>query len=233
LLLDLFLIGLVVNLEPIPLTAMILLLAAERGVLKGAGFVLGWMLTLVVIVAVTVLATDGRPPAPSSEPSTAVLALKLACGAVLLLFAFRRRNSLRRRARVEASSGAPAAPPPPPRKQPKWMAGIDRVNPLAAAGVAFLVQPWVLVAAGVANIADAKLSNPLEYLGVFAFCLWCTVSYLTMEIYAVVRPAEVQTKLRALLEWINQHRDQAIAILSLTLGLYLMAKSIYGIVSAG
>ena len=48
-----------------------------------------------------------------------------------------------------------------------------------------------------------------------------------------MRPAVVQTKLRALLEWINQHRDQAIAILSLTLGLYLMAKSIFGLVSAG
>ena len=39
-----------------------------------------------------------------------------------------------------------------------------------------------------ATIADAKLSNTLEYFGVFAFCLWCTASYLTMEIYAVARP---------------------------------------------
>jgi hypothetical protein len=69
-LLDLFLIGLVVNVEPIPVSAMILLLAAERGVLKGAGFVLGWLATLVLIVAATVVATDGRPPAPASAPST-------------------------------------------------------------------------------------------------------------------------------------------------------------------
>jgi hypothetical protein len=34
LVLDLFLIGLVVALEPIPLTAMILLLASERGVVS-------------------------------------------------------------------------------------------------------------------------------------------------------------------------------------------------------
>ena len=40
-LLDLFLIGLVVTLEPIPLSAFILLLAAERGLLKGLGFVIG------------------------------------------------------------------------------------------------------------------------------------------------------------------------------------------------
>jgi hypothetical protein len=39
------------------------------------------------------------------------------------------------------------------------MASIDAVNPVAAAGLAFVVQPWVLVAAGVSTIADAKLSN--------------------------------------------------------------------------
>jgi hypothetical protein len=228
-LLDLILIGLVVNVEPIPVSAMILLLAAERGVLKGAGFVLGWLATLVLIVAATVVATDGRPPAPASAPSTAVLAAKLACGAILVVLAYRRRDSLRRHAAPEGAAAAPAAP----RKQPKWMAGIDRMHPLAAAGVAFIVQPWVLVAAGVATIADAKLSNALEYVGVFAFCLWCTASYLTMEIYAVARPDVVRTKLRALLDRINRHRDQAIAILSLTLGLYLMAKSIFGLVSAG
>ena len=230
--LDLFLIGLVVNVEPIPVSAMILLLAAERGVLKGAGFILGWMLTLVVIVAATVVATDGRPPAPSSAPSTAVLSLKLACGAVLILFAYRRRASLRRGARASSTAGAPDTPSSP-RKQPKWMANIDRINPLAAAGVAFVVQPWVLVGAGVATIADAKLNNSLEYLAVFAFCLWCTVSYLTMEIYAVVRPAEVRSTLRALLDWINQHRDQTIAVLSLALGLYFMAESIVELVRVG
>lgn len=226
-LLDLFLIGLVVNLEPIPLSAMILLLAADRGVLKGVGFVLGWMLTLVVIVAVTVLVTNGRPPAPASAPSTAVLAVKLACGAILVSIGYRRRNRVRRSDRPAAGT-APAQP-----KQPKWMAGIDRVNPVAAAGLAFVVQPWVLVAAGLSTIADAKLSNPLEYFWVFAFCLWCTTSYLTMEIYALVRPDTVRDRLRALLEWINQHRDQAIAILSLVLGLYIMAKSISGLVSNG
>ena len=67
-LLQLFLIGLVVTLEPIPLTAMILLLAAEGGLLKGLGYVLGWMLTLVAIVAVTVVVTGGKPLLPHRPP---------------------------------------------------------------------------------------------------------------------------------------------------------------------
>ena len=54
-----------------------------------------------------------------------------------------------------------------------------------------------------------------------------------MEIYAALRPAEVKKTLDALLHWITSHRDQVIVILSLGLGLYLMAKSIYGLVSVG
>ncbi len=98
--LDLFLIGLVVTLEPIPLTAMILLLASERGLLKGLGYTLGWLLTLVLIVAVTVLITGGKPLIPHSSPSTAALAVKLACGVVLVLVAVRRQA---RPARTECS----------------------------------------------------------------------------------------------------------------------------------
>ncbi len=216
--LDLFLIGLVITLEPIPLTAMILLLAADRGILKGLGFTLGWLLTLVAIVALTVLVTGGKPLIPQSAPSTGALAAKLAIGVALIFIAYRRR---RRPASTE------------PKKQPRWMSGIDRINPVAAAGLGFLLQPWVLVAAGVATLTQAKLSSGLEYFAVFAFCLWCTASYLALEIYAAVRPQVVTAKLNSLLEWINTHTDQAIVFLSLGLGLYLMAKSIYGLVSGG
>jgi len=216
--LDLFLIGLVVTLEPIPLSAMILLLAAERGVMKGLGFTLGWLLTLVGIVALTVLVTGGKPLIPQSAPSTASLAIKLAIGVALVVIGYRRR-------RKPASNE--------PKKQPRWMASIDRINPVAAAGLGFLLQPWVLVAAGVATITQAKLSSGWEYFGVFAFCLWCTASYFVLESYAVLRPEKVKTRLDAMLQWINTHTDQAIVFLSLGLGLYLMAKSIYGLVSAG
>ncbi len=216
-LLDLFLIGLVVTLEPIPLTAMILLLAAERGLLKGLGYTLGWLATLLVIVAFTVLVTGGKPLLPQTAPSTAALAVKFTAGVVLVAVASRRWGR-----RDTWHSGN--------RRQPRWMTRIDRITPLGAAGLAFLLQPWVLVAAGVTTIAEAKLSSVVEYLWVFAFCVWCSASYLIMETYAAARPAEVTRRLNGLLEWINSHRDQAIVFLSLGLGLYLMAKSIYGLV---
>jgi hypothetical protein len=223
LILDLFLIGLVVTLEPIPLSAFILLLAAERGLLKGLGFVIGWLGTLVAIVALIVVVTGGKPLIPQSSPSTAALVVKLMAGAVLIWIAERRRRRL-----AQASSAAPKE-----RKQPKWMARIDQVNPLTAAGLAFLLQPWVLIAAGVTTIVEGKLNTPIEYIAVFGFAVWCSASYLALETYAALRPDVVKARLRTLLDWINTHTDQAIVILSLFLGLYLMAKAIYGLVSTG
>jgi threonine/homoserine/homoserine lactone efflux protein len=221
LILDLFLIGLVITLEPIPLTAMILLLAAERGLLKGLGYVLGWLGTLVVIVAVVVVVTGGKPLIPKSSPSTGALVIKLAAGVVLIGIAERRRRRL-----------GNAGEPKKPKKQPRWMGYIDRVNPLTAAGLAFLLQPWVLVAAGMTTIVEGKLNTVGEYVLVFTFCVWCSASYLLLETYAAVRPEKVQARLQSILGWINTHRDETIVFLSLALGLYLMAKSIYELVSA-
>jgi len=218
LVLDLFLIGLVITLEPIPLSAMILLLAAERGLLKGLGYTLGWLFTLVAIVVVTVAITGGKPLIPHTKPSTAALCAKLLIGVVLVVLGYRRR---RRSASVEKKA----------KKQPKWMAAIDRINPLAAAGLAFLLQPWVLVAAGVSTLVEAKVNTGAEYVGLVLFCLWCSASYLTLEVYAAVRPRTVKARLDSMLQWINTHTDEAIVFLFLGLGLYLMAKSIYGLLS--
>jgi hypothetical protein len=217
-LLDLFLIGLVITLEPIPLTGMILVLATEGGLLKGLGYVLGWLFTLVGIVALTVLVTGGKPLIPNSNPSTGALVVKLAIGFVLVWIGYRRWGT----------SGSSE-----PKGQPRWMAAVDRINPLTAAGLAFLLQPWVLVVAGVTTITQAKISTTAEWLALFAFCLLCSASYLAMEIYAALRPAQVKSTLAALLNWINSHRDQAIVFLSLGLGLYLVAKSLYELVSTG
>ena len=47
---ELLLIGLVITLEPIPLTAFILVLASKGGVRKGAAFIFGWIVSLAIVV---------------------------------------------------------------------------------------------------------------------------------------------------------------------------------------
>ena len=82
--LDLMLIGLAVTLDPLPLSAFLVVLPSKRGVRKGAAFVFGWLVSLAIVVAATVLATGNNPPQPNTAPSLASLAVRIALGAGLV-----------------------------------------------------------------------------------------------------------------------------------------------------
>ena len=81
---DLVLIGLAIALDPLPLTAFLIVLPSKRGVRKGAAFVFGWLASLAIVVTVTVLATGDNPPKPNTAPSLADLAVKIAIGVSLV-----------------------------------------------------------------------------------------------------------------------------------------------------
>ena len=215
--LNLILIGVAVALDPLPLTAFLVVLPSRRGVRKGAAFVFGWLVSLAAVVTITVLATGNSPPKPSTVPSLAALAVKIALGTVLVVIAVRH---IRARSR-----------PKPPKKPPKWQEHVDNMSPWFAMGLAPTLQPWVLISAGAATVVEAKLSSWESFLALFLYCLLASASYLAMEIYAVVRPGQSQELLARFRRWIDTHTDQVIIVGSLVVGLWLIANSIYLIVT--
>lgn len=215
--LDLILIGLVISLEPIPLTAFIVVLASKNGVRKGAAFIFGWLLSLAIVIALTILVTGNKPPKPSTAPSLAALAVKILIGVVLLVIAVRQYRRLGK--------------PKPPKDPPKWQTGVDNMSLWFALALGPLTQPWGLVAAGIATITEAKLSSFEDYLAIILFCLVSTSTYLAMEVYAGFRPVQTQALLDGIRTWIDTHRDQVIIILSTVLGFYLIGKSVYLLVT--
>ena len=208
--LDLLLIGLAIALEPLPMSAYILVLSAERGARAGFGFVLGWVFTLVGVVVLTLLVTGGKPLVTGSAPSTASLVAKILLGVALLVLAWRTR----------ARRGRPPAPP-------RWMARLDSMNVAAAMALGFLLQPWVLVAAGVATVTAADLSHGATVLTLVGFCVLASASYLAMQAYAVLSPDAARTRLDGLRGWITAHQDQIVVVVSVALGLWLIGKSSY------
>lgn len=208
--LDLVLIGLVITLEPVPITAFILLVSGERGVRKGLVFILAWLAGLVLVVGAVLSLTGGDPPHRHSTPSTAALAIKLAIGVGLIAYGNHRRRRLGR-----------------PRKAPGWLTRLDRASLWTAAGLAVLVQPWALIAAGAATVAEAKVSSLASYLALMSFCLLCSASLLAMELYVTFAPSAAKARLAKLRSWMETHEDQAVVILSLLLGFWLAGKSIY------
>ena len=215
--LNLILIGLAVTLDPLPLTAFLVVLPSKRGTRKGAAFVFGWLVSLAIVVTITVLATGNNPPKPSTAPSLAALAVKIALGAVLVWIAVRH---------IRASGR-----PKPPKKPPKWQAHVDNMSPWFALGLAPALQPWVLIGAGAATVVEAKLSSWASFLALFLYCILASASYMAMETYAVFRPDQSQALLARVRAWIDTHTDQVIIAGSLIIGLWLMANSIYLIVT--
>ena len=215
--LNLIVIGLAVALDPLPLTAFLVVLPSRRGVRKGAAYVFGWLVSLAVVVTITVLATGNNPPKPSTAPSLAALAVKIVLGAVLVWIAVRH---IRARGR-----------PKPPKKPPKWQEHVDSMSPWFALGLAPALQPWVLIGAGAATVVEAKLSSWESFLALFLYCVLASSSYLAMEIYAIVRPAQSQALLRRARTWIDSHTDQVIIAGSLIIGFWLIADSIYLLVT--
>jgi threonine/homoserine/homoserine lactone efflux protein len=212
--LDLLLIGLAITLEPFPLTAFILVLSAEKGTWKGLAFILGWLACLVAVIAAVIVSTGNNPPEPQTVPSDAALAVKLAVGVVLILIAVRQRRRMGR-----------------PRKPPAWMARLDQLSLLGAAGLAAFLQPWTLVAAGAATVVEAKLDTAGSYLVLILYCLLATSSFLYLELYATFASAKAAVRLERMRKWLDSHQDQVVIAICLLLGFWLAGKSIYLLVS--
>jgi len=94
------------------LSAFILILSTKDGTKKGLGFILGWLACLVLVIAMVMLITGGKPVRFRTIPSTVVLIIKLALGIALIVFAavqWRQRNRARR--------------------TPAWLARLDTMSP--------------------------------------------------------------------------------------------------------
>ena len=217
LVLNLMLIGLAVTLDPLPLTAFLVVLPSKRGTVKGAAFVFGWLVSLAAVVTITVLATGDNPPKPATVPSLAALAIKIVLGLVLVRIAIKHI-----RARGQ---------PKPPKKPPKWQEHVDNMSPWFALLLAPTLQPWVLIGAGAATVVQAKLSSWESFLALFFYCVLASSSYLTMELYAVFRPVQSKALMDRIRTWIDDHTDQVIIVGSLLIGLWLIGDSLYLVVS--
>ncbi|MFE3325776.1 GAP family protein [Streptomyces sp. NPDC059176] len=217
--LDLLLIGLAITLYPLPIMAIVLVLATDKGLWKGLAFILSWLAGLVAVIAVVLLLTGGNPPPPRSPPSTGALAAKLLIGVGLILYGAHRQRR----------HGVPHKHPA--KQSSSITSRMDRASPWSAAGVAVLLQPWGAVAAAATVVVDADLSHVATYAALFGFCLLATSSLLTAELYMVFAPAAAEVRLKRLRAWLQRHQEQAIVLGCLLLGLWLTGNSIYQLTS--
>jgi hypothetical protein len=207
-LIELVLLGLVIALMPLSLVAFILVLSTSRGARNGAGFIAGWVFSLVAVIAITLAFTGGDPVRQNTTPDTAASVVQLLLGLAFLAYAFRRR-------------GRPTGDDALPAKQPGWTRRLDDMKPWGAAVLGLLLQPWGLVGAGAVVVMHADLSNAASVIGLVLFCAVASSAIVAMEVHTLRSPAEAAARLDRLRAWIDRHRDRAVTILTFVVGWWL------------
>jgi threonine/homoserine/homoserine lactone efflux protein len=210
-----------VAISPLPIIAVILMLLAPRAGGASRGFGAGWVVgILVATFVVVIVASVADIGGTSSDPSTGSSWVKLILGLLLVHLSL---SQWRKRPRGDE-----------PAVMPKWMASIDRITPVKAAGLGFLlsaVNPKNLtmcIAAGIV-VAGGNLGGGQEVGAVLIFTVIAASTVLIPVIgYAVARE-RMSGWLTELRTWLEHNNTAVMAVLILVIGVVLLGKGIGGL----
>jgi threonine/homoserine/homoserine lactone efflux protein len=206
-----------VAVSPLPIVAMILVLATPRGRVNGIVFGLGWVLGLAVLGAVVLALAGPADASDGGEPATWTGWLKLLLGVLALLLAVRQWRS----------RPAPGSEP----QMPRWMASIDRLKPGGALGLGALlsaVNPknGGLTIAAAATIAGAELGGGQQAVVLAVFVLIGSAGVLApLVVYLVAGEGAART-LDSWKTWAATHNAAVMAVLFLVFGFKLVGDGL-------
>lgn len=206
-----------VAISPIPIIAAILMLLSPKARVTSVGFLLGWVLGIVVAVTVFTLLASSLPDddADASKPIQGVIQLVL--GLLLLLVA------------VKQWRGRPRGDAKP--TLPKWMQAIDKVTFPLALGLGFLLSALnpknLIMAAGAGvDIGSAGLatSSVVAVIAIFTLIAASTVAIPVIAYLAASN--KLRDPLNALRTWLEKQNAVIMAVLMLIIGVTLLGKGI-------
>ena len=214
---DILTLALGVAISPIPIIAAILMLLSPKARVTGTGFLLGWVLGIVVAVTVFTLLSSILPAADedASQPIKGVIQLVL--GALLLLLAVRQWR------------GRPKAGQEP--VMPKWMQAIDTITFPKALGLGFLlsaVNPknLLLAASAGVTIGGAGLDSGAIVVVIAVFTLIAASTVLIPVVGYLLAADRLRGPLDALRGWLAKENAVIMAVLLLVIGVAIIGKGI-------
>ncbi|MEU1162039.1 GAP family protein [Streptomyces sp. NPDC005921] len=206
-----------VAVSPLPIVAIILILATPRGRLNGTLFALGWLLGLAGLGAIMLAVGGSGGASDHKHPATWVGVLKLALGALLALF-----GAVQWRRRPRDPSQA---------QLPKWMAAIDHFTPGKILGLGLLLSAGnlknaPLTIAAAASISSAGIPVPQQIGTLAVFVVIASLGVLAPLAVYLVMGDRAQGILANWREWAARHNVAVLAVLFFVLGLKLLGDGI-------
>jgi threonine/homoserine/homoserine lactone efflux protein len=206
-----------VALSPVPIIAVVLMLATPGGRTNGLAFLGGWIVGLAVVGTIVLLAASGAGATDQGQPASWVGWLKMVLGLLLLFVAFR---TWRGRPRGDAQPALPS-----------WMKTIDTFTTgrsLAMGAALSGINPKNLLLAAAAGAAIAQTGIPAGQQAV-ALAVFVVIGTLgpgaPVGIYFAMgeRSREILTGLR---DWMARHNAAIMTVLLLVIGVKLLGDGI-------
>jgi threonine/homoserine/homoserine lactone efflux protein len=211
-----------VALSPVPIIAVVLMLATPKGRVNGPAFLGGWVLGLAVLGTVVLLIAGGAAASKHGAPATWVSIRKLVLGAGLLLLALRQwRGRPRGDARPEL---------------PGWMRAVDKFTPVrsTAMGVALsAVNPknLLLAVGAAAAIAQTGTDAAAQAVALAVFILIATLGVGSpVAIYYLMGDRATKI-LGELHDWMARENATIMAVICLIIGAKLIGDAITALAS--
>ncbi|MGC9501846.1 GAP family protein [Streptomyces sp. WG7] len=209
-----------IAISPIPLIAVVLMLATPRGRANGTAFTLSWIGCLAAVVTAVALLGSNADASGDDGPADWTLWVKLVLGVLFLLLAAKQWKGRP----VEGQE----------EEQPGWMKAIDRFTPGKAAGLAALLsvanpKNLVLAVGGAVSIAGSGASAGGKTGAVVLMVLigsLCALAPLAVYLVGGARSTEVLSAWKA---WMARHNAAIMTTLLVVLGAKYIGDAVSGL----
>lgn len=208
-----------VALSPIPIIAVVVVLATPRARTVGPAFAIGWIVGLAAVSVIVVTIAHGAKD-PASATATGVNWFEVGFGVLFLVMAARQW-------RKRPKHGEPAA-------MPSWMASVDTITPvkglvLGLALSAANPKNLALTAAAAASIAQAGLDEADTAIAIAVFVALGSVTVAGSVLFAVVAPKAADRPLAAIKQFMSANNAVIMMVVLLVLGGKLIGDGIGGL----
>lgn len=205
-----------VGLSPIPIVAAILVLFSERAKLNGPLFLLGWILGLTVVLTVVAFLATALDVDTSDGAKDGVSWLRIGLGVLLLVAAGRKWQK------------RPAAGEVP--EMPGWMAGIDRIAPARAFGLAMLLSAnpknlALAVGAGT-SLAQLGAGTGEVVVALTVFVVVGSAVVIVAVVYAGIGGDRARSGLDDAKAWLTVNNTAVMAVLFVVFGAVLVSQGL-------
>jgi hypothetical protein len=201
--------------SPVSVVTVIVLLGMPAGRRRAIAFVVGWLLAIVLIGAVTVFVLHGQDFSSSkTTPSKTASAVEILVGCVILLVSAR---AFRRRSRAASAPNA---------ETPKWLGRLDQSNWLLAVLVGAFMLTYSLSLAAASEILKADVSTAD---GAIAFAVYALASITTIVapiIVVLVAPDRSAARLEGWRRWLLGNSRTVGLVALMVIGAILIGRGI-------